>query len=142
MSCVSNAFTFVSGIVCYRTAINQNQKPKKLLIFHRKILLDIWWYFSMLSYNMSLHLRCMQDFVEDESTWKKEEGARYSREDPKPRLTEQCFLSPFQSAIIMIGVKQLRLIGIFAGTFHLVLKTLTPVFWGDAKSSSRCIFLT
>lgn len=52
-------------------SINQNQKPKNLLIFHRKIWLDIWWYFSMLSYNMRLHLRCMQDYVEDRSTWKK-----------------------------------------------------------------------
>lgn len=41
---------------------------------------------------MRLHLRCMQDYVE---VSEKRGGCKIFQGDPKPRLIEQCFLSPF-----------------------------------------------
>lgn len=45
-------------------------------------------------------------------------------ETPEPRSTEQCFLSSFQSAIVLVRGKELRLIDLFARTSHLVLKDI------------------
>lgn len=52
---------------------------------------------------------------------KEVEGASYSK-DPKTRSTEQCFLSSFQSTIVLVRGKELWLLDLYSGTCHLVLK--------------------
>lgn len=41
---------------------------------------------------------------------------------PDPRRAEQCFLSSFMSATVLVRGKELRLVDLFAGTSPLVLK--------------------